>query len=411
MKKTLLFSFAITSSLAFGQKKLVSSTYRYIDGNSNVVYIDSNKHNYNNWQGSLNEFKLKFDFTGDIMYFVQPEITDVPCDQVLRYSGSSYPLSLISTIQNTVVFNQITEANTDGNYRVLNTYDASGLKTVSKSQVDNSSVWETVDSTTYSYDALGNQLTRSFYQFTPSVVLDYTDTSWYQTGTNKLIKYKSYSLDWQSSTLIEDSKTDISWIGNNVQNCDLFFDNGSGLEWLYRVTYGYTGSNPTSFIAYNVANNTPTAYIYANGYFQYTAQNQIAEYLLTVAGDTIELNLYQYDSDGFLIKREEKQGIGTPGLFSIDENNYYFQNTAGIQELDKAKVSVYPNPATDHLTIQTEGNIQFVQILNLSGQVLLEQKIGELNIAHLASGTYFVTRNEQAKEISLLKSSRTKRKL
>jgi hypothetical protein len=42
------------------------------------------------------------------------------------------------------------------------------------------------------------------------------------------------------------------------------------------------------------------------------------------------------------------------------------------------------------LTIQTEGNIQFVQILNLSGQVLLEQKIGELNIAHLASGTYLL---------------------
>ena len=189
---------------------------------------------------------------------------------------------------------------------------------------------------------------------------------------------------------MEDSKTEISWVGNNVQNCDLFFDNGSGLEWLYRVTYGYTGSNPTSFIAYVVANNTPTASIFANGYFQYTAQNQISEYLLTQSGDTLGLNLYQYDSDGFLVKREQKSAGGSPGTFSIDENNYYFQNTADLTELDKVKVLVYPNPAIDQLTIQTDGNIQSVQILNLSGQVLLEQKSGELNIAHLAAGTYIL---------------------
>jgi hypothetical protein len=68
----------------------------------------------------------------------------------------------------------------------------------------------------------------------------------------------------------------------------------------------------------------------------------------------------------------------------------------GINEQQESRFSLYPNPATDKITIEisreTEGSKLF--IVNVEGQVQLEQKITQsktqIDISTLPSGVYFV---------------------
>ena len=64
----------------------------------------------------------------------------------------------------------------------------------------------------------------------------------------------------------------------------------------------------------------------------------------------------------------------------------------GLSELQEAAITVSPNPATDMLRIVSSMEVETVTLLNVSGQVVLEQAVrangGLLNIAALSNGVY-----------------------
>ena len=68
----------------------------------------------------------------------------------------------------------------------------------------------------------------------------------------------------------------------------------------------------------------------------------------------------------------------------------------GINELKESKFSLYPNPATDKITIETSGASKgsYLAILNIEGQQLITRQIThpktQLDISTLPSGVYFV---------------------
>ena len=65
----------------------------------------------------------------------------------------------------------------------------------------------------------------------------------------------------------------------------------------------------------------------------------------------------------------------------------------GLNELQQSKLSCYPNPASDFITIETHTKGQ-VSIINIHGQELLKQTITEpktlVDISSLPNGIYFV---------------------
>jgi Secretion system C-terminal sorting domain len=78
----------------------------------------------------------------------------------------------------------------------------------------------------------------------------------------------------------------------------------------------------------------------------------------------------------------------------------------GVNTLKNSRLSIYPNPATDKITVEisreTEGSKLF--IVNVEGQVQLEQKITQsktqIDISTLPSGVYFVRlTNEKTVEV------------
>ncbi len=66
----------------------------------------------------------------------------------------------------------------------------------------------------------------------------------------------------------------------------------------------------------------------------------------------------------------------------------------GIEEKEALSVSVYPNPANDFVTIEMEGSIEKVTILDISGKVVLSQENStnnRIDVQSLPSGVYFLT--------------------
>ncbi len=70
-----------------------------------------------------------------------------------------------------------------------------------------------------------------------------------------------------------------------------------------------------------------------------------------------------------------------------------FTNVVGSNFANSIELSVYPNPATDYIHIQSSKTLQTVnfQLTNMAGQVVLSQKItpnDEISIRHLPQGVY-----------------------
>jgi hypothetical protein len=71
-----------------------------------------------------------------------------------------------------------------------------------------------------------------------------------------------------------------------------------------------------------------------------------------------------------------------------------------VDDIAEADIRIFPNPASDILTIQSSGQRSFdlVRVLDISGKVVLQSSYrkGELDVQNLAPGAYVLElRNTQ----------------
>jgi len=101
--------------------------------------------------------------------------------------------------------------------------------------------------------------------------------------------------------------------------------------------------------------------------------------------------------------------VGNPtgtGTVFID-NVLYRKSSVSIKSLNAAKVSIYPNPASDKVTITSDKQIQLVTVLNNIGQSVLtlnpDYKMVVLDVSKLNKGVYFIrTTSEEGQTTSKL---------
>ncbi len=68
-----------------------------------------------------------------------------------------------------------------------------------------------------------------------------------------------------------------------------------------------------------------------------------------------------------------------------------------IDESDNAvQFEIYPNPTSEILTIHSTDSIDFVEIVNTRGQVVLTAKKEAIDISHLQTGVYHLSINRQS---------------
>ena len=82
-------------------------------------------------------------------------------------------------------------------------------------------------------------------------------------------------------------------------------------------------------------------------------------------------------------------------------------NTVSTEEILEPKISIHPNPASNHTRIQlSEGQLSQVCIYDLSGQQVHCQEDGELDLQSLKAGVYLVeVRTKNGGKICLLYTS------
>lgn len=65
--------------------------------------------------------------------------------------------------------------------------------------------------------------------------------------------------------------------------------------------------------------------------------------------------------------------------------------TLGVSDVNsnKTKLTAFPNPAVDVVTLKSSKDIKEVAIIDLSGKVIKREKSnGQVNVSNLAKGTY-----------------------
>ena len=115
--------------------------------------------------------------------------------------------------------------------------------------------------------------------------------------------------------------------------------------------------------------------------------------------DSISFELQSSDNGQF--------GMNTPGFFCVDR--IVCGHWLGTKKQTKIAAQVYPNPATDVLQLQCGSQISHVEVYNALGQSVnvkniknLGAKSVDLNVANLATGSYWIKAHTQQGVVSTL---------
>jgi hypothetical protein len=84
-------------------------------------------------------------------------------------------------------------------------------------------------------------------------------------------------------------------------------------------------------------------------------------------------------------------GMNTPAFFCIDQFKTGTLQSGLPSEFSKTTIRLYPNPATDMITIQSADLIQHITIFNNMGEKVIESVHSEISLQHLPEGLYMVS--------------------
>ena len=79
-------------------------------------------------------------------------------------------------------------------------------------------------------------------------------------------------------------------------------------------------------------------------------------------------------------------------LSAAEVSSLYTSNTLSSSDFSQnnLEVALYPNPVRDVLNIETNLDIQSVEIYNIQGQKVLSSNQKQINVSDLAAGMYMV---------------------
>ena len=91
------------------------------------------------------------------------------------------------------------------------------------------------------------------------------------------------------------------------------------------------------------------------------------------------------DRDDVVIRFEFRSAYGN----NVWIDNVNISNVTGISEIE-SDLTIYPNPATDNMTISTSENVQRVEIFNMQGQLVKAESgnVTSISVKDLANGMY-----------------------
>ena len=82
-------------------------------------------------------------------------------------------------------------------------------------------------------------------------------------------------------------------------------------------------------------------------------------------------------------------------------------NSTGIESVKSSNFNVFPNPANDYFTVDFPAHITDFKLIDVSGRVLIEQKVSEtkvnVNCKNISNGMYFLQLNNSKNSFPFIK--------
>lgn len=159
----------------------------------------------------------------------------------------------------------------------------------------------------------------------------------------------------------------------------------------------------------NVSNNTALTdlYCFSNQLISLDVSKNTALTRLECSNNQlVKLNLK--NGNNTLITNEKYNSLQNPNLtcIQVDDENYSNANwinkdswasystncssTLSINQAQKLQARIYPNPVKNILNVQTEANLQKVEIYSSNGQLIKTSFLKEINVSTLPKGNYIV---------------------
>lgn len=190
---------------------------------------------------------------------------------------------------------------------------------------------------------------------------------------------------WQanSSSYVNASKRDITYDANGKPNLQIL----------------YFWNN-----AWNPTNKTTTVPL-GQGVYLKTQQTYNGTSWVNVVRDK-----EQYTATNQLLRLTTEVWDGTKWVMSYDQKEFYDCSLLGLSENGlKSRVSIWPNPMKNHLTIQAHQTIVSIHLMDLQGRLLIigEPSHNQLDVSSMAPGLYVLQlayKDGSKESIRLLKS-------
>jgi len=387
MKKNILFALALTAFSANAQQKLIGLTTRSFDETGAMVGLDSSEYVYSSWEGSLTSNEPEFKFETPVFDWLY-ELPVIKCNTENIYSGM--PLAFVNARQNTIVNGNLADSEIATSDRQVYTYDASGNLTKVEYFFWNVSQFDVYAENTFEYDANNNLIVEK-YITDPSVnpTTESVDSMFYDASNNMT---RAVSYYWDGSALYAESQSLMTYSGTELTDLEIYEGSSTTpLEWVYDVDYTFSAGLPTLIEAYPVSGGVPGTTTEIELSYTYDANNQISVYQGYLGGDLFIQEDYAYDAEGFVKHIESSElDFATASLYVYEILDFYYQSTAGVDEVVALEASVYPNPSQDVITVSADAHVDQVAIFSTDGKLMMNQKGNTVDVSSLPMGTYLV---------------------
>ena len=372
----------LTTITVHGQNKLLSSVSQYLDGNS--VWQNSNGSNY--------EYDSNNNLIAETYLSWNSAAWEINAKDSYTYNASNKITESIYQSWNT------TTNTLENSYKDTYTY-TSGKLTEMIYYVWTSPNWVNDGKSVITYN--GNNLPVNLLSYVwdgTQWILDQQETLTYN-ANNKITSYLSEK--WVSSQWVNDYKTLYTYDANNKLISDIsatwdafnsiWAANGDKTEYELDATGNRIRETDYTSSGNNYQNKDEYSYdtfslmsSFANPFKDKTGIDYLIE-------DEPHINKVQgYDSYSY------NQLTSSYTLSSRTTYDYNNAITLGIEQAEIAidKITVFPNPTKDFLSIQNASNttIDKVIVTDMTGKTVLQQNhnTSQLNVQNLAKGMYLL---------------------
>jgi hypothetical protein len=387
MKRVLAVALIFSAFGASAQQKLIGFNSTSFNETGAVISIDSSEYVYNSWGGSIYSNEPQFIFDESIIVW-EYNLPSIKWDMQNEYSGFSQPLSLTKSWNNTIANWNVTVSESATSKEEF-TYDAAGNLTNNKSYYHNGLMFILNTEKVYEFDANNNKTVEQYISLSTGLpVVEKMDSLFYD-ASNNLTRYISYVWDG-TSAYFASSQSLFTYSGSEVTDIELYGGSQSTpLEWEFDIDYTYTAGQPTNILGYQVTGGVPDMNAMISINFTYGANQKLSLYQGYLSGDLFDERSYVYDGQNFLTEiNKSEMNFSTSAVYLSNASKFYYQNTAGIDEVEVAEATVFPNPSSDFITISADSEIEEVAVFNANGSIMISQKGGGLDISNLPIGVY-----------------------